>query len=305
MRHAVLFLHTRAQTSSLNVTAGDYSARNRSPIDPPALEPSAAPRRRALPLSTTRQSPPGVGERGRAAALSPSLISAAMASSATSILASSAPPLRAGALTRGPTARGSLSIPSSFERARTSMLQLDPSYADDYPDMVPVVPDTRSAEMVLSGIVPNTRCATSPSTAVTEDEVEVGMAAGGVCVGGGDGEVLLDDSKLGDDRRELMSRQQVQQSFRADAPVSLEQVGLVVASFWVVLMMVGLRLLLFTTDRSYLSVPSLIVTTASTCCGRYRATGMWSLYCTLELGPQKLRRSTHALRRRVVVARGK
>lgn len=231
-------LHARAQTSSLNVTARDYSVRNRSPVEIMNVEPSAAPRRRALPASTSRPSQPsgGGGGRGDANSLSPSLLFAAQVSSVasvasvssvaslSSVLASPPPPSRAGALARVQNARGSLSNPSPFESTATSMLQLDIPYSPerDFPDTAPgIVPIGRPADMVLPGIVPITRTVTSP---VPEDEVRVKpeMVQGGTAAG----DVLLEETKLEADRRELMGRQQIQQSFKADEPVSLEQVGL-------------------------------------------------------------------------------
>lgn len=85
-----------------------------------------------------------------------------------------------------------------------------------------------AGDAVMPGVVPHSRSDSSCSPAMPkcEAEVEVGV----VQQGGGDGAtgvmqgVSLEEAKLGADRRDMMSRLQVQQSFKADAPVSLEQV---------------------------------------------------------------------------------
>lgn len=224
----VTLWYVRAQTSSLNVGAAEYPSRGRASIDLLAIEPSAAPRRRALPASTSRQGTvSGGGNRGEDGTLSPSLISAAMASSAASVLASSPPASRAGALSRAPTARGSLSNSNPFERAPASMLNLDETYMSEYPESTPgVVPVSRPADMALPGISRHVR---PPKD---EPQGPEGMSSGGGQNGdGAEGEAVLDETKLDADRRELMRRQQVHPSFRADAPVSLEQASVLCSRF--------------------------------------------------------------------------
>lgn len=90
--------------------------------------------------------------------------------------------------------------------------------------------------MGVPGIVPLPRSAARLSPTVTEDEVEVqvGMAEGvGARIGAQDEELTEGgETKLIANPRELMSRQQIQPSFKADAPVSLEQVGCLCVVAW-------------------------------------------------------------------------
>lgn len=156
-----------------------------------------------------------------------------MASSAASILASAAPSLREGSLPRQP-----LQAPYQFERAPASLLQLDIPYTPEFaPDTAPgVVPLQASSDIGVPGIVPLPRSAPRMSPSVTEDEVEVqvGMVDGvGARVGAHDEELMEGgETKLIADPRELMSRQQIQPSFKADAPVSLEQVRILCVMEW-------------------------------------------------------------------------
>lgn len=223
----------RAQTSSLNVTAGDYNnPLGRAPVDLLHLEPSPAPRRRGLPSSTNATSAPGRGGGGGGKrgmdvpSLSSSLMQASMSSSSASLLASSPPRSRAGALARAPTARDSLSSSrGALQRAPVSLLQLDIGYSPEYEEAMPGavhIPSTGDSGM--PGIVPHSRSDSSSSPAMTKSEVEVeiGSVQGGAA--GGIQGLSMDESKFGGNRREMMSRLQVQQSFKADAPVSLEQV---------------------------------------------------------------------------------
>lgn len=90
--------------------------------------------------------------------------------------------------------------------------------------------------MRVPGIVPLPRSAARLSPTVTEDEVEVqvGMGEGvGARVGAHDEELTEGgETKLIANPRELMSRQQIQPSFKADAPVSLEQVRCLRVVVW-------------------------------------------------------------------------
>lgn len=213
---ALLMCHRiiRAQTSSLNVAAGDYdNPLSRAPVDLLHLEPSPAPRRRALPPSMTATSTPGRGGGGGkrgidVPSLSSSLMRSSMSSSSASLLASSPPRSRAGALARAPTAREPLSSSRDvFQRAPVSLLDMPYS-----PDCVEAMPEAvhipSTCDSGMPGIVPHNRSDSSNSPAMTKSE--------------GEGE--MDEMKFGENRREMMSRLQVQQSFKADAPVSLEQV---------------------------------------------------------------------------------
>ncbi|CAN0183931.1 unnamed protein product [Scytosiphon promiscuus] len=276
-----LMRHSRAQTSSLNVTAQDYSHRGRSPIDLLALEPSPAPRRRSLPQSSARNQ--GASRGGGGGGVSPSLLSAAMVSSGEPLLASSPPPSRAGALTRAPATRGSLlSVSAPFVQVKPPPATL--------PLEIPFMGGGFGEEAFTAAGE-----GTVMSNRVKEEQMVVRAEAGGGPAGGGEREVLLaaggsgggggggkevegdrpqlmrrqraqqasftpdapvpslegmaaelegdededgrqqsfkadaplpqeDGAKLDGDRRELMAKQQVQQSFVADAPVSLEQV---------------------------------------------------------------------------------
>ncbi|CAM9867124.1 unnamed protein product [Ectocarpus sp. 4 AP-2014] len=274
----ILVRSSRAQTSSLNVTAQDYSHRGRSAINMLALEPSPAPRRRGLPTSATRQ---GVSAAaGGGGGVATSLLSAAMVSSGEPpVEASSPPPSRAGALTRLPAARGGpLSIPAPFV-PKQSMLQLDmpfmgSSFLNNNPSAA-VQPGTdgvsvmikrdlglpqqgghaaaaagggepRESDEALLDKLDASRAhmmreqreqqqsfsADAPVPSLDEAAGEGDGAVAGLEDEDGrqqsfkaDAPVNLDDGvKLGEDRRELMAKQQVQQSFVADAPVSLEQV---------------------------------------------------------------------------------
>ena len=216
----------RAQTSSLNVAAGDYNnPLGRAPVDLLHLEPSPAPRRRALPPSTTSTPSGGGGKRGvDVPSLSSSLMRTSMSSSSASLLASSPPRSRAGALARAPTARDSLSSSrDAFQRAPVSLLDIP--YSPDYVEAMPgAVHIPSTGDCGMPGIVPHNRSDSSNSPAMTksEVEVEVGTVQGGVA--GGIHGLSMDETKFGENRREMMSRLQVQQSFKADAPVSLEQV---------------------------------------------------------------------------------
>lgn len=291
--------NSRGQTSSLNVTAEDFSHTGRSPINLLGLEPSAAPRRRGPPLSTIRQSPPPDGGGDGSGGVSPSLLSAVMISSGEPILASSPPASRAGALGRAPGTHGSMSLPGSFSEKQL-MMQLDMpfmggSFGDGCfgPSGVPMGPGgipVRAKEAL--GIVGDATGVVVGGSGVSSGERErmlqgdsgapkleggramlmkrqraqqsfmvgapVSMSLeGGGGSGGGVGVVLQDDvpdvrggddrqgsfkanapfsldddGKLEEDRRELMTKQQVQSSFVADAPVSLEQVRSLPAVFF-------------------------------------------------------------------------
>lgn len=227
----------RAQTSSLNVTAGDYNnPLSRAPVDLLPLEPSPAPRRRGLLSSTNATSAPGRGGGGGGKrgmdvpSLSSSLMQASMSSSSASLLASSPPRSRAGALARAPTARDSLSSSrDAFQRAPVSLLQLDIGYSPEYVEAMPgAVPGAvhipSTGDSGMPGIVPHSRSDSSSSPPMTKSEVEVeiGSVQGGAA--GGIQGLPMDETKFGGNRRDMMSRLQVQQSFKADAPVSLEQV---------------------------------------------------------------------------------
>ncbi|CAM9675233.1 unnamed protein product [Ectocarpus fasciculatus] len=272
----ILVRSSRAQTSSLNVTAQDYSHRGRSAINMLPLEPSPAPRRRGLPTSATRQ-----GVSGGGGGVAPSLLSAAMVSSGEPLVeASSPPPSQAGALTRLPAARGgSLSIPAPFV-PKQSMLPLEmpfmggsflnnphpaavqPAAADGLSVMIKRdlgLPQQGGHAAAGGGGGPRERDETlldkldasraqmmraqreeqqSFSADAPVPSLDEAAAGEGDGAGAGlededgrqqsfkaDAPVDLDDGvKLGEDRRELMAKQQVQQSFVADAPVSLEQV---------------------------------------------------------------------------------
>ncbi|CAM9317946.1 unnamed protein product, partial [Hapterophycus canaliculatus] len=211
----VLMRNSRAQTSSLNVTAQDYSHRGRSPIDMLALEPSSAPQRRPLPQSTARKQ--GVSRGG--VGVSPSLLSAAMASSGEPLLASSPPPSRVGALTRAPAKRGALlSASAPFAPVKPhSALPLE----------IPFIGGRFAEEAFAAGdggVVSSSR--------VKEEQMVVHAEAG---TGGGggparerEGDALLaageggggGDKEVEGDRLQLMRKQRAQQaSFTPDAPV--------------------------------------------------------------------------------------
>ena len=260
------FVHRRGQTSSLNVTAGDYSHRGRTPIanmiglsEMDAYshpEPSAAPRRRGLPSSSAPASRSdasrsnGIGGGG----VSQSLLSVAMASGGEEpLLPSAPPPSRAGALSRASGTRGSLSIPEPFGPAAVKQ-QLQPMLqVGNMPFMGTGGFSAAPKEELDAG-----RSGPSDGVGVAMDTGGPGKIEGGraqlmrraraqasfspdapmMSLGGGEGEdgrqqsfkadapVNLEDGvKLEEDRRELMSKQQVQQSFVADAEVTLDQVS--------------------------------------------------------------------------------
>lgn len=200
----------RAQTSSLNVTAQDYSHRGRSVINMLPLEPSPAPRRRGLPTSATRQGVPATAGGG---GVSSSLLSAAMVSSGEPpVEASSPPPSRAGALTRLPAARGgSLSIPVPFV-PKQSMLQVDmPFMGSSFLSNNPAA--------AVAAVPPG---ADGLSVMIKRDlglPQQGGHAAAGVVGEPRErDETLLD--KLDASRAQMMGAQrEQQQSFSADAPV--------------------------------------------------------------------------------------
>lgn len=216
----------RAQTSSLNVTAGDYSVlSNRSGIDLLNLEPSEAPNRRGLPGAVGEQIVSGDNVQP----LSSFMLSGPMVPSSPSLLVSSAPVSRAGALTRAPPGgRNSLSINAQIERSNATLQQQQQQRQQQQQqlDMSSHVPDREFSEAVPPGVVPippaDLLLPGSPVNGVT---VEVKPDLPSSDDVSGVAEELLDDLKLDTDRNELMTRQKIQPSFKADAPVSLEQVG--------------------------------------------------------------------------------
>lgn len=214
-------------------------------------EPSAAPRRRGLPSSSSSRQDGsrsgGVGDAG--GGVSQSLLSAAMASGGEPLLASAPPPSRAGALTRAVGTRGSLSIPEPFASVKQQpILQVNmPFGADGFPAAAKVelnagpgpgqnqggVMDAGGPGKIEGGRAGLMRRARAQASFVVDAPM---MSLGGG--GGGEGDdgrqqsfkadapISLDDGvKLEEDRRELMSKQQVQQSFVADAEVTLDQVS--------------------------------------------------------------------------------
>lgn len=158
----------------------------------------------------------GGGGRGLGSlsgALSPSLLSAAMASSVDSALrASSAPTSRVGSLSRTPGG-----LPCAFNRPQhqASLLQLGISgYGPDFISGAGEVP------IQIPGIVPLSNVGDSPGPAITEDEVEVEVGMGQAGAGGGGGRAAEIDEEMleGIDPRELsgardLLAKHVQQSF--------------------------------------------------------------------------------------------
>lgn len=201
-------------------------------------EPSAAPRRRGLPSSRS----------GLGGGVSQSLLSAAMASGGEPLLASAPPPSRAGALTRAPGTRGSLSIPEPFAPAKQPMLQVNiPFGADGFPAAAKEELGGHNeralgggAGKAEGGRAQLMRRQRTQQASFSADapvmSLEGGDGGGGFEAGGGrqqsfkaDAPVNLDDGvKFEEDRRELMTKQKVQQSFVADAEVTLDQVSLLI-----------------------------------------------------------------------------
>lgn len=223
-----LFGDFRAQTSSLNVTAGDYSVLSgRSGVDLLNLEPSEAPSRRGLPGSVGDQ----IVSSDNVQPLSSFMLSGPMVSSPSSLLVSSAPASRAGALTRAPPGgRNSLSINAQIERSNATLQQQQQQRQQQQQqqlDLSSHVPDREFSDAAPPGVVPippaDLLLPGSPVSGVTV-EVKPDMPTSCDDVSGV-GEELLDDLKLDTDRNELMIRQKIQPSFKADAPVSLEQVS--------------------------------------------------------------------------------
>ncbi len=254
------------------MTAGDYAHRGQNQM-PSVLgfsdldaysqpEPSPAPRQRALPSSSGRQA----SSRGGGVSQSRiGMLSAAMVSSGGEpILASSPPPSRAGALTRAPATRGSLSMPL------VSVKQ--PALPIDMPFME--FPPAGSKEELVEGKAGSAGAGAGgePSSGEGGGALEIAAAGAGGKMEGTRGQLmgrqraqasfvadapvsdldlvdedgrqqsfkadapceLEDGVKLGgpgEERRELMSKQQVQASFVADAPVSLEQVSVFLSFF--------------------------------------------------------------------------
>lgn len=226
------------------------------------LEPSAAPRRRGLPLSTIRQDGGGGG-----GGVSQSLLSAVMISSGEPIVASAPPASRAGALSRAPGTRGSMSLQGTFSEKQLMMHLGMPFSGGSFSEGAAfpsgngmgsgAIPVRAKEELgVLGG---------GGDASGERERVLQGGGGGGPKLDGGRGQLmrrqraqpsfvadapvsmpleecghddrqgsfkadapfsLEDDVKLEEDRRELMTKQQVQSSFVADAPVSLEQVRL-------------------------------------------------------------------------------
>lgn len=254
-------VHHRAQTSSLNVTAGDYSHRGRTPIASMLSlsemdayshpEPSAAPRRRGLPSSSAGPDAPrsiGLGGGG----VSQSLLSAAMASGGEPLLPSAPPPSRAGALARAPGTRGSLSIPEPFGSSsvkqqppqlpmlQVSMPFMDGSFPAGPKEELGTGPGPRGGEVAMDAGCGAGRMEGARAQLMRRARAQASFSPDAPMMSlGGEGEdgrqqsfkadapmnLEEDGVKLEEDRRELMSKQQVQQSFVADAEVTLDQVG--------------------------------------------------------------------------------
>ena len=223
-------------------------------------EPSSAPRQRALPSSSSSSRQGGPSHGG----VSQSLLSAAMVSSGEPILASAPPASRAGALTRAPATHRSLSIPVVPVKQQPPMLPMDmPFAASGFPsdgskeELVEgkvgvtigggVIGGGASGERGGDAMETEGGCGkpegprgqlmrrqrAQQSSFVADAPVSSLDLEGGGDDGDGrqqsfkaDAPCELDDGvKLGEDhRRDLMSKQKVQPSFVADAPVSLEQV---------------------------------------------------------------------------------
>lgn len=224
---------TRAQTSSLNVTAGDVLEPTTEDLLP--IEPSPAPRRRAIPtlssLRTHSADSAGRPDTGSAALSHSAQPGTTATSPGDALRVCSAPTPRTCALTRVP------GLPYGFDStAETSMINLDlSSYPSDYLDESPTEAVAASED--------------APVTAITEDEEvdngmsvvdrgeEAGGSGGGSAADGGSGgadaaagrEDETDDEMEGIDSKHIPGARDllahtVQASFNAKAPVTLDQV---------------------------------------------------------------------------------